>query len=78
MACIHCCDKDEFDKYIDPPCCEGTGVCTAGYGLMGIGLCECCGAEMFEENDEWFHHEQRDIPYEKRGTRHNGPRKKAE
>ena len=80
MGCEHCCDKDENDNWITPPCCDDSGICCASYNdddeEDDISMCECCGAEMFKENGEWFHHTQRDIPYEERGTRHYARRRK--
>ena len=72
MPCEYCCEKNENDEWINPPCCEHSGVCDAGDTDDDIGLCICCGAELFKENDEWFHHDQREIPYKDRGTRHRG------
>ena len=50
MPCNRCCNKDENGDYIESPCCNYTGVCTAAFTAQSISLCICCGAEMFEEN----------------------------
>ena len=44
------------------PCCN-QGLCTA---IPSLRMCECCGAEMFEENGFWFHHSQKDIEFQYR------------
>jgi len=58
--CEYCDTPDSLGDY--EPCCN-QGPCTA---IPEIGMCECCGAEMFEEKGFWFHYSQIDIPYEER------------
>ena len=41
----------------EPECHDGE--CTANTKL---GMCIYCGATMFEEQGEWYHHSQEDIP----------------
>lgn len=53
--CDLCRDTEE-------PCCS-QGECSA---IKSLWMCECCGGEMFEEKGFWFHHSQRDIPFEDR------------
>lgn len=49
-------------KSEEKPCCWNGKCQSDGH----LGLCICCGAEMFEENGYWFHHSQSDIPFEDR------------
>lgn len=64
------CDCNIPDKHGNyNPCCA-QGKCTAYYAEEPFSMCTCCGAEMFREKDEWFHHSQSDIPFENR-TPHN-------
>lgn len=70
MPCDRCCEKDKNGDWIESPCCNDTGVCTAAFTTQSISLCICCGAEMFEENGIWFNHIQKDIPFKERGTKH--------
>lgn len=76
MPCEYCCERDENDKYIEEPCCN-KGPCNAE-NLLGskMGMCKCCGAEMFYENGNWYHHSQREIPIKDRGMVHWGPQLK--
>lgn len=73
MPCSDCCNKDKNGNWTTEPCCGHSGVCQAEQTGTNIGLCACCGAEMFKENEHWFHHTQKNIPYDKRGTVHLGP-----
>lgn len=75
MPCEYCCEKDSNDNWIEPPCCDRSGFCDAGDcnpENSSIGMCICCGGEMFKERGSWFHHTQREIPFFKRGTTHFG------
>lgn len=58
--CKYCNEPDVLGNY--NPCCNN-GMC---YAIPSIGQCECCCAEMFEENGCWFHHSQADIPFDDR------------
>lgn len=69
-----CCEKDKDDNWIYEPCCGNSGVCDSDAESIKdtIGNCIHCGGEMFKENGNWYHHSQREIPEEERGTIHNG------
>lgn len=67
-----CCEKDENGNYINEPCCGHSGICDAGNTDNDYSMCECCGAEMFKENNFWFHWSQREIPFNERMTKHFG------
>lgn len=59
LMCKICSEEED-------PCCL-LGPCTAiSLVSSGIGMCECCGAEMFEEKGFWFHHSQENIPFDER------------
>lgn len=47
---------------IERPCCAD-GLCEAD---VKIGMCVCCGAEMFKEQGCWYHHSQAGIPINQR------------
>lgn len=59
MPCEHCSEPDENGNYT--PCCLQEP-CEHRKGDEIISYCIHCGGEMFEENDRWFHHTQREIP----------------
>lgn len=69
-----CCDKDENENYLYEPCCYNSGVCQSDAidKKETIGNCIHCGGEMFKENGLWFHHEQKEIPFEERFVVHYG------
>lgn len=69
MFC-ECCEKDENGNWKRQPCCHTSGLCDAGDGKLG--MCIHCGGEMFKENGLWWHHTQKDIPIQERGTIHSG------
>lgn len=53
------------------PCCyRGDGQCTAAKGDKIRSNCICCGAEMFEDRGNWYHHSQEYLPIEKRYLTH--------
>lgn len=64
MACF-CCLKDEQGYFLNDPCCNTSGICEAD---PEVSMCIHCGGEMFEEGGFWWHHSQKDIPIEVRGT----------
>jgi len=37
------------------PCCD-TGKCQPYPTKEGYSMCICCGAEMFKQDDSWYHH----------------------
>lgn len=69
-----CCEKDEFDNWLREPCCNISGMCYSDATNINdtIGNCICCGGEMFKENGTWYHHSQKDLKEEDRGTIHLG------
>ena len=74
MSICFCCEKDSEGDFITPPCCDHSGICvayTTGKEDDGsISSCTCCGAEMFKDGGLWWHHEQKEIPLNERGTIH--------
>lgn len=66
METCKCCEKDETGDYINNPCCFDGGICDAEDKNETLSQCIHCGAEMFKENNFWFHHSQNEIPLEDR------------
>lgn len=69
------CDEPEADGDYHP-CCEG-GTCEALFGDKEYSNCVHCGAEMFQENETWYHHSQKEYPIEKRYLEHTQQYEKA-
>lgn len=69
MSCW-CCEKiNEQGDFKYNACCDNY-VCEHEEGETDLSNCIHCGAEMFQEQGFWFHHEQRQIPYNDRGVIH--------
>jgi len=77
MPCNNCCEKDKNGDFIESPCCDYWGECTAAYTESTISMCIHCGAEMQQEPETgiWRHHSQMDLPINKRYTEHSMERK---